>query len=690
MSRRLRLGTGEFIPNAKPQAALAVRRLQYNDFIAIKTAGAGVNMQHTANEPAARILNAAADEASRRAVTTDLQAAGLRVDEAAMSAEVLAAARTEPDLIVLDLRLQDAGGLEVCRRLKTDASTAAIPILVLAADCRDSRCRVACFEAGAEACLPMPAVADELVAQAQTLLRLRRAERHLQAQVDQALRESEQRMRSVSDNLPNGAVYQILGDDAGRRWFVYLSAGIERMLGVTPAEAMADANAVYGLVHEEDQPRLAALEVIARRDLSAFDCEFRTWTRRGELRWVHCRSAPRSIPSGETVWEGIVMDVTDRKRYEESLKEADRRKDEFLATLAHELRNPLAPLRNGLHLLRQASDNPALREQAQGIMERQVAQMVRLIDDLLDVGRITQGKLQLRCERVELASIVQSAIENSRPLIESHGHALSITLPPEAIFLDADPTRLAQVLANLLINATKYTDRGGRIWLSAERQNNQVHITVKDTGIGIAAEHLPKLFAMFSQAAPALERSQGGLGIGLALVKGLVAMHGGTVSAHSAGPGQGSEFVVRLPVLDAPPVQTPHARHGAAPTCARKRILVADDNRDAAESLALLLQAAGHEVHAVHDGQEAVEAAAWFHPDAALLDIGMPRLNGFEAARRIRQELWGQKMLLVAITGWGQEEDRRRAREAGFNEHLTKPVASGTLEKLLAEVKPNN
>jgi CheY-like chemotaxis protein len=311
--------------------------------------------------------------------------------------------------------------------------------------------------------------------------------------------------------------------------------------------------------------------------------------------------------------------------------------------------------------------------------------MVRLVDDLLDVGRITQGKLQLRRERVDLASVVQSAVEGSRPLIESNRHDLSIRLPAEPIYLEADPTRLAQVFSNLLTNAAKYTDRGGRITLIAERQGGEVVVAVRDTGIGIAPDYLPRLFEMFSQVDSALERSQGGLGIGLSLVKGLVRMHGGSVEARSEGLGKGSEFVVRLPVAggrSAP--ESPQAGGGERTTArTKRRILIADDNRDAADSLAMMLRLAGHEVHSVHDGQEAVEAAGWFRPDLALLDIGMPKLNGLQAARHIRERQWGRQMVLVAITGWGQDEDKRRATEAGFDHHLTKPVDPAALETFL-------
>jgi PAS domain S-box-containing protein len=417
--------------------------------------------------------------------------------------------------------------------------------------------------------------------------------------------------------------------------------------------------------------------------------------------WMDIRMRTRDGRDLETSWAnvrlsdgtqvGIGLDISDRKRYEQSLKDAGRRKDEFLATLAHELRNPLAPLRNGLQVMKVAAGNPEAVEKARGMMERQLAQMVRLIDDLLDVSRITRGKLELRRQRVDLAAVVQSAVEGSRPLIEAAAHRLTVSLPPEPVALDADPVRLAQVFANLLTNAAKYTDRGGHIRLTAERRGGEVIVSVRDTGIGIAAEHLPRLFEMFSQVRTALERSQGGLGIGLSLVKGLVEMHGGSVGARSDGPGQGSEFSVRLPLLSplslVPGPLPPGTRDQGRGT---RRVLVADDNRDAADSLALMLRLAGHEVHTAHDGQEAVEAAAWFRPEVALLDIGMPRLNGYEACRRIREQPGGRQIVLVAVTGWGQEEDRRRASEAGFDRHLTKPVDPADLERVLAAPAPTD
>jgi PAS domain S-box-containing protein len=383
---------------------------------------------------------------------------------------------------------------------------------------------------------------------------------------------------------------------------------------------------------------------------------------------------------------------------EEALKEADRRKDEFLATLAHELRNPLAPICNAVELLRRADGDPALMEQVRSMMERQLAQMVRLIDDLLDISRITRGKLQLRKERIALEAVFQSAVEASGLLIDAKAHELTVTLPQEPIHLDADPARLAQVVSNLLSNAANYTEKGGRIRLTAEVASRvasapgvprEVVVSVRDTGIGIAAEHLPRIFEMFSQVQPALERSQGGLGIGLALVRGLVGLHGGKVEARSGGIGMGSEFTVRLPIAEtpAPRHDTPSRREslGSVPPC---RILVVDDNRDAAETLMMVLQLMGHKTDTAYDGLEAVQAAATFRPDVVLLDIGLPKMNGYESARHIRAQPWGKEMALIALTGWGQEEDKRRAFEAGFDHHLTKPVEAAALEKLLALIGP--
>ena len=370
---------------------------------------------------------------------------------------------------------------------------------------------------------------------------------------------------------------------------------------------------------------------------------------------------------------------------EEALKDADRRKDEFLATLAHELRNPLAPVRNAVEILRMKGPDIPELHWARDIIDRQTQAMARLIDDLMDISRINLGKLKLKREQVELANIVQGAIETSRPLIENMGHELTMTLPPGLVIVDADRTRLAQVFLNLLNNAAKYTERGGRIDLRAELQGSDVVVSVTDSGIGIPADKLPTIFEMFSQVEGALSRSQGGLGIGLCLVKRLVEMHGGSVEAQSGGPGQGSEFVVRLPIVveQTYPRQASDDGDKAQPT-SDLRILVVDDNRDAAESLAMLLKMMGNNIHTAHDGEEAVTAAREFQPNVVLCDIGLPKLNGYEACRQMKAQAWDKNMILIAVTGWGQDDDRRKSEAAGFDHHMVKPVDPQALMKLLA------
>jgi CheY-like chemotaxis protein len=320
------------------------------------------------------------------------------------------------------------------------------------------------------------------------------------------------------------------------------------------------------------------------------------------------------------------------------------------------------------------------------VIDRQLRQLTRLLDDLLDVSRMTVRRLELRKARVDLAEALQMAAETSRPLIEERGQAFAMTLPPHPIILDGDPTRLAQMLSNLLHNAAKYTDRGGSIWLTAEQRGHEAVVTVGDTGIGIPSELLPRIFEMFMQADRSLERSHGGLGIGLTLARQIVELHGGTLTAHSDGAGTGSAFIVRLPVIpEAEPVppRTRPAQARQAPVTVR-RILVVDDERVAATSLGKLLTIMGHEVRAAHDGVEAVGAAEAFRPEVVLLDIGLPKLNGYEVARTIRQQPWGQGMVLIALTGWGQEADQQRARDAGFDHHLVKPVARAALTQVLA------
>jgi PAS domain S-box-containing protein len=375
----------------------------------------------------------------------------------------------------------------------------------------------------------------------------------------------------------------------------------------------------------------------------------------------------------------------ERLRLVQELRETDRKKDDFIALLAHELRNPLAPIRNGLQVMGLAHGDTDTVTRTREMMDRQLTHMVRLIDDLLDVSRISRNKMELRRERVLLADVVNTAVETARPLIDAEGHELTVSLPGGPVYLDADLTRLAQVIGNLLSNSAKYTGRGGHIWLSAERGAGKVKISVRDNGIGIPASSLGSIFDMFSQVDRSIERSTGGLGIGLALVKGLVEMHGGTVMGESKGEGQGSTFTVTLPVLLDRPVPVPVPTNGQAARGPARRVLVVDDNRDGAESLATMLRLLGHEIHIAHDGVQAIEVAQQFRPEVILMDMGMPKLDGLDATCRIRSEPWGKAMTIIALTGWGQANDRQRSREAGCDGHLVKPVYLPDLEKLLRE-----
>jgi signal transduction histidine kinase len=377
----------------------------------------------------------------------------------------------------------------------------------------------------------------------------------------------------------------------------------------------------------------------------------------------------------------IARDITSRK-------EEERRRTEFLAMLAHELRNPLAPIRNGVQLMRLAASDPAVVEQATTMMERQVQHLVRLVDDLLDVSRISRGKLQLRKERVELATVVRNALEVCGQMIEEQEHELSVTFPDQPLYVDADKTRLVQTMCNLLNNAVKYSERGTRIDVSVQQSGDEVAISVKDAGIGILPEMLPKIFEMFTQVDCSLEKSQGGLGVGLTIVKRLIEMHGGSVEARSEGYGTGSEFIVRLPLAS---TNVPDELPGSSeppPHANPHRILVVDDHLDAASSLAIMLRIMGHEVHTAHDGLEAIEVADAIRPDLILLDIGMPRLDGYETCRRLREHDGGRDASIIALTGWGQDEDKRRSAEAGFDGHLIKPAEPATLGQLLAGLKP--
>ena len=393
----------------------------------------------------------------------------------------------------------------------------------------------------------------------------------------------------------------------------------------------------------------------------------------------------------------IARDVTERKQLEDNLRHlaidlsnADRRKNEFLATLAHELRNPLAPMSNMLEVVKRADGDSQIIKAAHETLERQLGQMIRLVDDLLDLNRVTHDRLELRRDEVELSSVIEQAVEVARPLVDSAAHHLTIDLPDEPIYLNADRARLAQLFGNLLNNSCKYTRPEGTVSLSAKRAGDEVVVTVKDNGAGIPPDKLDSIFDMFMQVDRTSERSQGGLGIGLTLVKRLTEMHGGSIEACSAGEGQGSEFIVRLPVLNRPAIQKGHGPDMESDLQPQRRILIVDDNRDSADSLAMLMEITGNKTYMAHDGAEAVEAVEKYRPEVVLLDIGLPKLDGYEVCRRVREQPWGEKIVVIALTGWGQEDDRRKSEEAGFNGHLVKPVDYDQLLELLASLGNSN
>jgi signal transduction histidine kinase/CheY-like chemotaxis protein len=409
----------------------------------------------------------------------------------------------------------------------------------------------------------------------------------------------------------------------------------------------------------------------------------------GTERPIDDSAAPIRDPDGRVV--GVVMvfrDVSERRRSEQAFLDADRRKDEFLATLAHELRNPLAPIRNAVQILMMKRPVDADLAWCREVIDRQARHMARLLDDLLDVSRITHNKIELRRERIDLSAVVQNAVETTRPMIDERHQQLSVRLPEAPLPIEADPIRLSQVFSNLLNNASKYSDDGGHVGLSCECREAGVVVSVRDDGMGIAPEMLPRIFDLFSQAERGRARAQGGLGIGLSLARGLVELHGGTLEAKSSGIDRGSEFIVRLPMVGESTLEEPRAEtdaDGRPPRTARRRVLIVDDLKDSADSLAILLRMMGHETHTAYDGEEGVAAAERLKPDAVLLDLGMPKLNGYEACEKIRARPWGRKTLLIAVTGWGQEDDRRRTERAGFDRHLVKPVDPDEVEKILEQ-----
>ncbi len=618
-------------------------------------------------EPGATVV-LADDNADMRDYVQRLLASNYQVVPVADGQEALRAiAEHRPDLVVTDVMMPNLDGFGLLKALRDDPRTASLPVIMLSARAGEEA-RVEGLEAGADDYLIKPFSARELMARVSGTLALSRARRD-------AMRREEE-LKAETTNVLESITEGFIALDREFR-FTYVNAEAEKIYGMRRED-------LYGKTQWEVFPRSVGTRIeeefrgaMNERAPHRFENFYEPWGRWFEVDCYPAKDGGLAI---------YFRDITDRTLALNALKEADRLKDEFLATLAHELRNPLAPLRSGLELMNMAGNDDPNIQQVRGMMERQLKQMVRLIDDLLDVSRISRNRLELRMERVELADVIRNAVETSRPLIEAAGHHFTVHVPLDGITVEADMTRLAQVFSNLLNNAAKYTEHGGRIRLAVEQRDGQAEISIKDNGIGIPPSMLPKVFEMFTQVDRSLEKAYGGLGIGLTLVKRLTEMHGGTVEARSEGYGTGSEFIVRIPVVPALPRAGNGTEQNARPEAAAgSRILVVDDNQDSALAMAMMLRLLHNETRIANDGVAALAAAEEFRPDVILLDIGMPGMNGYDVAKRIREEEWGRGIFLIALTGWGQEEDRRRSREAGFDHHLLKPVEPTVLKKLLAD-----
>ena len=592
------------------------------------------------------------------------------VDTAGNGREALEAVmRASPALVVTDIVMPDFDGIELLKALRSTQHTQAIPVLLISGRAIHEQ-RIEGYKEGADGYLSKPYTEHELRACIASMLQS--ARRRDEAARREAIEQAEQQALADRAALLESITDAFYALDRECR-FTYLNQRALDHFGATRETLLGRVvwdvfPVTRGTVFQQEYER-------ALREQCPVEFEAISVL---SNRWVEVHAYP--TPQGLAVY---FRDISDRKQAEEQLREADRRKSEFLAVLAHELRNPLAPLRNGLHILKQRSDvDPAL-SQTVSMMDRQMTHLVRLVDDLLDVSRITRGKLELRRRKLLLTEVLGNAVEASHHFIESHRHELSIDMPERNLFVDGDPDRLAQVFSNLLLNAAKYTDPGGRITLSLGDECGEAVIAVQDNGIGIPPRALEQVFDMFSQVGSHEVRGSEGLGIGLSLVRTLVEMHGGTVRAYSEGSGRGARFTVRLPLVEGVVAAAEAVPQPPAARNRGRRVLIVDDNTDAAASLALLLAMEDYEVHTAADGQDAVEQVQRFEPQIIFMDLAMPRLDGMEAARRIRTLPQGERVRIVALTGWGQEADRQRTRDAGMDHHLIKPVSFDVLRGVL-------
>jgi PAS domain S-box-containing protein len=593
--------------------------------------------------------------------------------------------------VLLDVRMPGMDGFEVARQIRARARTRFTPILFVTAGDDPDEAMLSAYALGAVDFLAKPLRAEVLKAKVAVFVELYRSKEELRARerrdFEQRLEAKEERYRALFESIDEGfCVIKLLRDDSGQvRNYRFEEANEAFTMHTGFKDAVGRTIADLSPAHEPGWFEL--YDRVARTgEATRFVQEAKAMKR-----WFDVY-ASRLGGAGSDLVAVLFSDITQRllaeqdmRRLNDELAQANRRKTEFLATLAHELRNPLAPLSNGLHLMRMASTNPELLEKTRQMMERQIQHMVHLVDDLLDVARISTGKVELRRQRIDLKDVVATAVETSASLIESGRHSLSVDLPSQALPMEADPTRIAQVVSNLLNNAAKYTPPGGRIALKVTRTDDgQAVLSVTDSGIGIEPDAIAKVFEMFAQVSGTGTKPQGGLGIGLSLVQSLVALHGGNVSASSRGSGQGSTFTVKLPLASAAaPSTATHAGQQASGKPGQLQVLVVDDNTDAAESLGVLLDIEGHAAHIAHTGAEALQVAQAQALDVVFLDIGLPDMSGYDVAKRLRLLPGLQKTLLVALTGWGTQDDRQRTRDAGFDRHLTKPAELPAVEELL-------
>jgi signal transduction histidine kinase len=658
--------------------------------------------------PLPRIL-LADDNADVREYVRVLLAQRYEVEAVGNGLAALEAARARrPDLVLTDVMMPGLDGFELLRELRADERLRSVPVMMLSARAGEEA-RVEGLQAGADDYLVKPFSARELHAHVSARLELSR----LHAELQREIRQSEQRYRHIFetagvaiweedfsavkaelDALRRSGVEDFRRHFAEHPEWVRRARAMVRVVDVNQTAVRLfgarDKSELTGplerIVAPDAEPAFAGELLALAEGRPRFESEASMRTLAGDrLDILLTVVYPATDPDLRSVLVTFT-DITARKRAEEAVRDADRRKDEFLATLSHELRNPLAPLRNSLHLLRVVGDGAGSAAGILERMERQLHHLVRLVDDLLEVSRISRGTFELRRERVDVAACVRSALETSDPLIQAARHAIHVSLPEAPVWVDGDPVRLAQIVANLLNNAAKYTNPGGVIAVQVRAEDGAAVVSVRDNGSGIAPEILPHIFEMFRRGERASGRDQGGLGIGLALAQRLAEMHGGEVSGASDGPGKGSEFTVRVPLAAGQGLHSTERPHARLAMPAR-RMLVVDDNRDSAESMSLLLESLGASVRVALDGDAALEAFESYDPAVVLLDIGMPGMDGYEVARRMRARFPDRRTMIVALTGWGQEDDRRRAREAGFDHHLVKPANLSALQALLASLQ---